>query len=372
MWQDQAATEAESMWSNTFSHFDNPVPWEEVKANIAYGNIAGSGYGYTLLHAFVELENELAVRFILWKGADVHAQSNSNGYTPLHLAIEKDDSSMVSLLLDEGADHLAQDAKGTTAWALAICRGDGKVIESMLSRGANVNESASENTYAIPPLGLAIEHGRENIVELLIKSGAQIEAVDVDGNTALINAAKSSNRTAIVQRLLQMGANVNASNNQGVTPLMIGVKSGSEEMVTTLIKKGPDLETKAHNGETALLIAAREGFRPIVLLLLEHGAESVVGYPRGRTPQDAAANYSIMEPLQQARLKKKKWFQRFVRDEMDEKYRSARLSALYKVYEEREMRERGHFSYVLTEEDMEKEERRETEEIMKRMNSVKM
>jgi hypothetical protein len=46
------------------------------------------------------------------------------------------------------------------------------------------------------------------------------------------------------------------------------------------------------------------------------------------TPQDVAANYAVMEPLQQARAKKKKWFKRLVRDEMDEKFRSARLSEL--------------------------------------------
>jgi hypothetical protein len=42
------------------------------------------------------------------------------------------------------------------------------------------------------------------------------------------------------------------------------------------------------------------------------------------------------------------------------------------VYEEREMRERRQFSYIRSEEDMEQEERRETEELMKRLNSVKM
>jgi len=370
MWQDQAAAAAQSMWSTTFSHFDNPVPWDEVKANIAYENVAGSGYGYTLLHAFVELGNELAVRFLIWKGADVNAKSNSNGYTPLHLAIEKGDSSLAALLLDEGADHLAQDAKGMTAWAFAIYHGDENVVNALVEGGANVNESASETTDPTTPLMLATEYGKENIVELLIKHGAQIDSTDRNGNTALINATKYPNGIAIVNRLLRIGANVNASNCDGVTPLMVGVKSGSEEMVRTILDNRPNLEARANDGDTALLIAAREGFKPIVLLLLEDGAECVAGYPRGGTPQDVATEYSIMEPLQQARLKKKKWFRRLLRDEMNEKYESARLAANYKVYEEREMRERRRFAYVQGDDD--EEEPREVEELLKRMRSVKI
>ena len=355
----------------TFSHFDDPIPWDEINANIAYGNIAGSGYGYTLLHAFVELGNELAVKFIIRKGADINAKSKSNGFTPLHLAIEKHNSNMVTLLLDHGAHHLAQDAKGMTAWALAICYSDEKVIDALVAGGVNVNGPVSGTTNPTKPLMLAIEHGKENIVELLIKGGAQIEAMDGNGNTALINAAKDPNRVAVVKRFLQLGANVNASNSHGFTPLMVAVKSGSEEMVSTLLDKRPNLEARAHDGDTALLIAARDGFKPIVILLLEHGAECMAGYPRGGAPQDVAAAYSVMEPLQQARLKKKKWFHRFARDEMDERYRSARLAEIYKVHEEREIRERRQFTYVQSDEDMEKEERREAE-LLKRMYSIRL
>jgi len=233
-----------------------------------------------------------------------------------------------------------------------------------------VNESASETTDPTTPLMLATEYGKENIVELLIKHGAQIDSTDRNGNTALINATKYPNGIAIVNRLLRIGANVNASNCDGVTPLMVGVKSGSEEMVRTILDNRPNLEARANDGDTALLIAAREGFKPIVLLLLEDGAECVAGYPRGGTPQDVATEYSIMEPLQQARLKKKKWFRRLLRDEMNEKYESARLAANYKVYEEREMRERRRFAYVQGDDD--EEEPREVEELLKRMRSVKI
>ena len=125
---------------------------------------------------------------------------------------------------------------------------------------------------------------------------------------------------------------------------MVAVKGGSEEMVQLLLEKRPDLEARAHDGETALLIASKEGFTSIVQSLLRHGAECVAGYPRGGTPQDVASEFPILEALHRARTQKKRWFQRFNSDEMDEKYQSARLAQVYKVHEEREKRERREFT----------------------------
>ena len=356
MWPDQAAVEAQLIWSTLFSDFDDPVPWDEVEENIIKGNVAGSGYGYTLLHAFVNQGNELAIRLLLYKGADINAKARSDGYTPLHVAIESHNSLMVALLLDNGADPLTQDAKEMTAWALAICHGNEEVVKTLVARGIDVNAIARGGAIPAKPLMLAIEYGQEKIVDFLIERGARIEAMDGNGNTALIKAVGDARRIQIVKGLLNFGANVNASNNHGVTPLMIAVKGGSEEMVRVLLEKKPDLEARANDGETALLIAAKEGFTSIVQSLLHRGAECVAGYPRGGTPQDVATEFPILEALHRARTQKKKWFQRFNNDEMDEKYQAARLAKIYKVHEEREKRERREFRYVETDEERDDED----------------
>ena len=161
MWPDQAAVEAQSTWPTLFSHFDDPVPWDEVEENIINGNVAGSGYGYTLLHAFVKLGNQLAIRLLLYKGADINAKLESNGYTPLHMAVESDNSVIVALLLDNGADPFAQDIKDMTAWALAISHGNVEIVRAMVARGVNVNSLARGGATPAKPLMLAIEYGKE-------------------------------------------------------------------------------------------------------------------------------------------------------------------------------------------------------------------
>jgi ankyrin repeat protein len=360
MWPDQAADEAESTLSMYFAPFDHPLPWDEIKENIVQGSVAGSGYGYTLLHAFVKQGNELAIKFLLDKGADIDALTKSNGQTPLHLAIENQNLAIVTLLLENGADPMAQDNKNVTAFALAISHGDVEIVKTLVARRLNVNTLARAGTIPAKPLMLAIEYGKEKVVDFLIESGAQIEAMDENGNTPLIKAVADDRRLRIVRQLLERGANVNAKNHHGVTPLHVAVQSGSERMVNLLLEKQPDLEARTTNGETALLIASKESFMPIVQSLLDNGAECVAGYPRGGTPQDVASLFPILDALQRARTQKKKWFQKLNADKMDEKYRSARLAAIYKVHQEREMRARREFVYV-EDEDSDEEALRQSE-----------
>src|SRR5271170_2310617 len=130
MWPDQAADEAESTLSMYFAHFDHPLPWDEIKENIVQGNVAGSGYGYTLLHAFVKQGNEMAIKFLLEKGADIDAATKSYGQTPLHVAIESQNLAIVELLLENGANPMSQDSKNMTPFALAIFHGDVEIVKA--------------------------------------------------------------------------------------------------------------------------------------------------------------------------------------------------------------------------------------------------
>jgi ankyrin repeat protein len=334
------------MLSTHCSQFDDPIPWDEIKENMNHGNVAGSGHGYTLLHVFVKQGNELAVRFLLYKGADIDAVTKSTGQTSLHLAIESLDSTIVSLLLENGADPLVLDNKEMTPFGLAISHGDVEAVKTLIEQSINVNCLARGGATPAKPLMLAIEYGKEKVVDLLIESGAQIEAMDDNGNTALIKAVGDKRRVQIVKHLLNRGANVHAKNHHGVTPLHVAVQSGSERMVNALLEKQPDLEARTKDGETALLIASKEGFTSILQSLLDNGAECVAGYPSGGAPQDVASHFPILDALQRARTQKKRWFQRIHNDKMDEKYRSARLAAIYKVHQERELRARKEFMYV--------------------------
>lgn len=321
MWPEHAANESESTLS---PHINHPVPWIEIKENVRKGNVIGSGCGYTLLHAFVECGDELAVRLLLFKGADINAITNANSYTALHLAIRRQNSSLVALLLKSGADPLAQDKDQMTPWGLAISLGNEEIVRT-LARDIDISGQASGGATPAKPLMLAIEYENDSFFEFLVDSGAEIEARDSNGATPLLKAVECGKMITSVSLLLNKGANVNAKNNQGVTPLMSAVEQGSVETVRLLLEKKPDLEIMADDKTTALYIAAKRGFKPIVEMLLSAGAECVVGYPPGGTPQHVASDFEVLKALQIVRTKRKKWHQRISKDELDELYEMAML-----------------------------------------------
>jgi ankyrin repeat protein len=350
LWPDEAASGAEYIWSTSLSSFGDPVTenaWGEIKENINQGGIVGSGYGYTLLHVFAKIGNVRAISLLLSKSADINARSKLSRYTALHVAIKSNNPSAVALLIEHGASPLAPDASGMTAWGLAVSCGNLEIVKSFLAMDAiDVKNVARQGEQSARPLMLAVEHAKEQVVELLVDKGAEIEAMDRDGNTALIKAAGDKRGVPTVQVLLERGANVHAKNHHGLTPLLAAVRCGSEEAVRLLLEKTPDIEARTDDDETALLVASKKGFKSIVAMLLKADAECVEGYTPGHTPQDVASEFEIIDELQRMRESKKRWYQRLHKDRLDEKFEIARLQTSLEIYRQQEIEARRNFSFV--------------------------
>ncbi len=111
------------------------------------------------------------------------------------------------------------------------------------------------------------------VKNLLAKSeGIDINAVDEDGNTALMLAAFFAKKD-IVRALLDAGADVNVKNKKGNTALIIAAWHGRVNMVEALLAKGADVSVKDKYGNTALKIASKAiGNKKIARMLLDVGA----------------------------------------------------------------------------------------------------
>ncbi len=110
----------------------------------------------------------------------------------------------------------AAPAEGATNIWTAARSGDLGAIERHMASGAAVDIVDPERGGT--PLLWAAVTGRAEVIELLIRQGADVNAVDRDGGTALLAAAFLGHEEA-VDLLVRGGAKVNAANNRGETPL---------------------------------------------------------------------------------------------------------------------------------------------------------
>ena len=110
-------------------------------------------------------------------------------------------------------------------------------------------------------------------VASLVSQGADINARDEDGATALAWAADHSN-LAMADLLLAKGANPNIANELGISPLSLAIANGSSTLVKLLLAKGADPNLARENGETPVMTAARLGQVETVRRLLERGARA--------------------------------------------------------------------------------------------------
>lgn len=189
--------------------------------------------------------------------------------------------------------------------------GDLNKIKQLINEGGDVNAKAGH--YGITPLYSAarsdasclgysctispgVKEGQVEIVELLIKHGAEVNAKLRDGSTALY-AAAICNAVDVAQLLIDSGADLNHRSNQ-YTALEIASHRGPDVAVL-MIKKGARVNTfDYYTKESPLHTAAKCGFQELVKALLQHGADVNVKDMRGLTPLDRAKDPIIIDAIE--------------------------------------------------------------------------
>ena len=135
--------------------------------------------------------------------------------------------------------------------------------------------------YRMTPLQIASENGHVQIVELLVKEGANVNLMEdsVWSSSALKRAAEKGHK-AIVKVLIDAGADLNLTNYVGQTVSMNAAWTGQTEVLNILLEAGADIS----GSRNPLFIAARRGHKEITKMLVNAGADVTARDSSGHTP----------------------------------------------------------------------------------------
>lgn len=273
------------------------------------------------------------VEYLVSHGAAIDAADES-GQTPLHVVSQDGLAGMVQLLLSLGADHEAKQAyRDMTPLHLATMEGHHQAAKVLLEFGADPNTPATgeKGSFAgVYPLHLTCNYygSRPDIASLLLDHGANVDAVDAEGATALHEAA-SQGCADMIELLIGAGADVNAGDKWGKTPLNrcarrgdlrrlfrnAGAKDGLGKPASTgfpihdaagsndvavlqsLLDGGGDPNSLDKYGFTPLHKAAKHGATIAAQILLASGADPgrKTGTKAAATPLHYAAGYGSTE-----------------------------------------------------------------------------
>jgi ankyrin repeat protein len=185
------------------------------------------------------------------------------GETPLHIAARLGHKEVVRLFVDANADVNAKSKNSAdmTALHLAVAHGHNEIVDILIEANADLD---AEGRYALEtPLLLAAFLGRDEAVDTLLKANARLGATVAGvGETAIMRAFNSPKALQIVSSLLQAGADVNARDTEGRTALhyaLLHMESFKmcSEMLKLLLAAGADINIHCTvYGDTPLHTAA--------------------------------------------------------------------------------------------------------------------
>lgn len=251
-------------------------------------------------------KNPEHVDFFIRHGADVNDAS-----APLYAALcLREPITLYDNVLEKSVhwltQHLSVDTKENQT----------EIVRLLLEAGTDPDGRPTPRGDRTPPLtgsGLTTR-----TFDLLMQHGADINLAQIEngrrGMTPLIQMAQYVSRKspareemALFNKMLKAGADVNARDGNGQTALItVALDNDNVAQLKQLLKAGADIDAADIYGRTALMYAAHSARNPgAVLVLLKAGADKTLKDMHGRTALDfLKGNRTLRESAAYPRLSK--------------------------------------------------------------------
>jgi ankyrin repeat protein len=189
------------------------------------------------LHLAAAKGNEELVILLLSVEADVNL-ADKKGLTALHLAAQAGSASVIRSLADASADIDAVDRTDSTALHVAADHGQLSCVEALVKAGCNIDRVDMHGATALircikqAPLNSA--HGLHiAVLHALLKAGAVVDASYMRGTTALHIAAQKGHKE-IIEALIKYGADRRVKDENGETPADLAKRNKLLTLLTLL------------------------------------------------------------------------------------------------------------------------------------------
>jgi len=240
---------------------DQSSDWDIVRAT-QYGNykrceelVKGEGVdvrkpdkdNITVLH-WAAINNRLEIaRFFITQGAVIDALGGDLVATPLHWAIREGHLQMVVLLMQNGADPGVRDSDGCAAVHVAVSCGYSNIVSYLIAKGTDSN--LFDANGKTPLMWSAWRTFGVDPTRSLISLHASVNQKDLQYRNTPLHWACMSQNTNVIGILLRAGADIEATNSAGETALDIANQKGNKWIAGRIIgaRREMGLEVRGEN-----------------------------------------------------------------------------------------------------------------------------
>ncbi|KAI7733991.1 hypothetical protein M8C21_014329 [Ambrosia artemisiifolia] len=266
-----------------------------IQANVGDGTIIMNN-----LLKHLKERNDPIMEGVLLDTEQMLARGRMDLPLSLCFATLRGDDLLLQKLLQRGLDANESDNNGRTALHIAASQGNINCVLLLLDYGADPNSRDSEGSV---PLWEAILGNHEQVITILKDNGATLSSGDVGQFSCIV---AEQNKLDILKQIIKHGGDVTVPKTNGSTALHVAVCEGNIEMVTFLLTQGANIDKPDDHGWTPRDLADQQGHHDIRKLFL-----SVKSTERDHTVLTKTA--SLM-PFQRAESRHVQFLGRFKSD----------------------------------------------------------
>lgn len=219
--------------------------------------------------------HEAVMKLLLEKCPDIINTPGPSGLAPISTAVLQNPPnavSIVEMLLNHGANanEIADNLNERRPLHAAAINQNRGVLQVLLNSGAYID---AQDDRGFTPLMSSIMEDDYDACRLLIGHGASVDLKDVDGNSLFTVAVLERANPLIAELLLKYDVDIDSRDRFGDSAMHLAAERGRADSAKALIDYGININATNASGRTALHVVAAEGDEEIAKMLIASGAD---------------------------------------------------------------------------------------------------